>query len=591
MMYKISSRAIIRSNKYSKTLFIAILLLNISDIYASLVPFISDTFSNADMQAQQERANEPDPIQRIEKISGIYGAAIAKVIKKAMEEETNENTLIHDLHPYLLRHFNIKQGQESQNKDKSSETSPEERDAFMLIGENFDKFENNTNDYTQAIANIIALTKELYGTTLSTRIVILDTFEKYVQILLKENAIIQQIFRKKTIPNAAKQILSEELKNKTPVESRMIINTLINTIIDQADARPSPETFDKKGKEITQNVINWFADAQATNIDTISDIVQQKLKEHYSPDTLYILLTALKNFLNFAVTPASLPKATAWSPPPSCPWYDLKCSIPWDKIGDGLKDIFADRIGGALKTAFVDNVYEKGLKNFGDEVVKEFTVCLDVKVLKAKRLEKIALRETIFSGKLTNAMLDAAQETAIQPLIGARKAAQGTLDTAKAFLQKAGRPIATGTIGAAQTSATGFLSAGETVATGVLTGVDETVQTMLSTFDIQHIRYEGSLQELAKGSLGNVTCKATIVGKSFDFNFDLDVKGPIESLKNLTNKIKDVFVDEAKKAVNKLQEGAQKLHLSSRKDYNDMIMLTLTRQAKYTDGLINTNTV
>ncbi len=541
----------------------------------SLKTITQNIFNKADKQALQARddlaslKNDTSVFTAAiqEKMSAIYGPAIADVIRYAMENELDQNTTIDALHNNLLKRFNVKKTKKAVSDE-----------ALKLIGEQFTLFENNSNDYSKSISQILLKTKQIYNTDQDTREQILYAFEEYIRILIREHNAIQKVFRTKTIPNAVKQILTEELKNKNQVENRLIISLLINTIIDQAGAIP-PKEFDKNAKNITQDVINWFSEP---NMESISTVIQEKLSKEYEPQKLYVILTSLKHFLDFAIEPKKLPEATAWTPPArTCPWYDLSCSIPWSKIGDGLKDVFEDKVGGALKTAFVNNVYEKGLKKFGEEVKKEFTVCMDVKELKAKRYYKIALRETIFSSALTDFSVDFGKQASIQPLIGARKVAEGTLDTAKGFLDKVANPISTGTIGAAEKTGTGVLTAGETVATGVLTGVDETVQALLSTFDIKHMRYEGSLQELASGNLGHVVCTAVIVGKSVDFSFDLDIHGPIKSIEKLADKIKNAFVAELKKAIVKLQDTSRSLGLSFNEfKHEDMVHLTLWKHSK-----------
>ena len=531
---------------------------------SSISDIVEKTFNTANEKAKEIRKNSDDVLKNI---SDLYGSTIAEVIQYALKKEINEETVINTLHPKLLKHFNVKKI----NKNSSDE-------AFALVGKQFEAFENTANDYHKTIAQIINDTKSIYGANQDIREHILYAFEEYVRILIREYNTIQKIFRTKTIPNATKQILSEELKNKNQVECRLIISLLINTIIDQSGAAASAKIFQEKGKEITQKVINWFQNA---DMESISTTIQEKLKKDYPSDELYIILTALKNFLYFVIAPKQLPQATSWTPPtPSCSWYNLSCSIPWNKIGDSLKDIFQDQVGGALKTAFVDNVYEKGLKKIGEETVKEFTVCADARELRMKRYYKISIRETIFSEKLTDFSVGFGEQTSIQPLIGARKIAQGTLDAAKKILE-AGRKTATGAIGVARETATGILSAEETVVVGVLTVAEETVQAMMSAFDIQHIRYEGSLKELASGSLGNVTCKAIIAGKSLDFSFDLDIHGPLKSIERLADRIADKFMETAKKAVDKLQEGARSLHLSQAQlSYDDIIKLTIWNHTK-----------
>lgn len=267
-------------------------------------------------------------------------------------------------------------------------------------------------------------------------------------------------------------------------------------------------------------------------------------------------------------------------------WINAECSENKtyckckESISPGTDNIFT-KISRAAQSVIQKT--NDTFKNLGDDMNKGFSklgACMEVAALSAERAAKKAALETVLSRGLTETILNNAQEAAIQPLIGARKTAEGTLSTAQAFLEKVAHPIATGSIEAARQTASGTLTAGEVVSTGVLTGVDETVQAMLNTFDIQNIRYKGSLQEFASGNLGNVTCKGIIAKQSFNINFDLNVKDATKSVKNLANKIADTFKDLAKQGVNFLQKGARSLNLSQIHVQDDVIKLTMWHHIK-----------
>jgi hypothetical protein len=244
---------------------------------------------------------------------------------------------------------------------------------------------------------------------------------------------------------------------------------------------------------------------------------------------------------------------------------------------DGSKAGSYGDVGGFFKQ--VGNQMGDAFKSLGNDLNKGFTklgACTQVATLGTELAAKVAAQQTVLSGNLTDAIVQAAQESAIQPLIGARKAAEQVLELAKQFLEKAGKPIATGSIEAARQTASGALQAGETASIAVLTATDQATQALLEgilkTFNIEQLRYEGSLQKLASGNLGNVQCKATIAKQKIDFNFDLTIKDPIKSIDKLATAIADKIVDLAQKTA---QKAAGIFHTNITPLQDDVLKLTL----------------
>lgn len=215
----------------------------------------------------------------------------------------------------------------------------------------------------------------------------------------------------------------------------------------------------------------------------------------------------------------------------------------------------------------------KGFQTAGANIVKGFDAlgaCSELAALTTARAVQWAALQSVLSGQLTDGILATAQESAIQPMIAARKIAEQTLRAATGILD-ASKAVATGTLEAAKQTSRGVLLAGETVSVGVLIAADEVMKAALETFDIQHMRYEGSLQELAKGNLGNVRCTAIIVKQNVNFIFDLNIKDPLNSIKNLANIIADSVTSIAKQMGKGLAgTKAHNMHM-----HDDLIKLTL----------------
>lgn len=259
-----------------------------------------------------------------------------------------------------------------------------------------------------------------------------------------------------------------------------------------------------------------------------------------------------------------------------CSWDDAKCNF--QTVGSFFKNT-GNKIGDAFKT------FGNDLKNGFNKVDS----CTQVATLGTQLAAKMAAKETILSGNLTDAILDGAQSSAIAPLIAAREGAQQVLEAAKKILD-ASNKAATASIDAANQAADATLKGGQSASIAVLTAADKTanaiVDNLLKNFNIQQVRYEGSLQKLASGNLGNVQCIAFLAGRNFDFNFNLSIKEPINGIEILSKKIADKFVILAKqiasKTVDIAHQAAGILHVQTKKlhDQEDLIKLTVWHYSK-----------
>lgn len=338
---------------------------------ASVAPsnFVNELFKEASNQvgiATKQIANKTD---RINKICLIYGTVIAQVVQKAMLENANKDELINALHTQMLPHFNVQ-------ANATSASPTQQDDGEKVVGESFDQYAGIPGGYALAFAGILTKIKTIYGSKDSfdtfIRAVIFQATQDYIRILLNEQAAINKAFDGKPLNDAINAVLTQELKGKTAVESRMIVNLLFDKLIEKTGAAFSQTTSNDKGKALTQQTIDAFSAAKATTIDTMIPVIENIAQSQGAKDQLFIQLAAARRVLLQAVTPAPipLPQAQDWQPPKSCKWYDLSCSIPWNKVGEGLKGVFQDKVGSGLKTAFVDNVYEKGLKPIGEGIEK-----------------------------------------------------------------------------------------------------------------------------------------------------------------------------------------------------------------------------
>jgi len=95
----------------------------------------------------------------------------------------------------------------------------------------------------------------------------------------------------------------------------------------------------------------------------------------------------------------------------------------------------------------------------------------------------------------------------------------------------------------------GVLTGAGELTKGVLTAVEEVIKRILEAFDIEKLRYEGQLSDMEHGKFGNVQCTVKILGETENFNFDLDVHDPINSIKSIVSEIVSKCTDVIKKNV------------------------------------------
>jgi hypothetical protein len=332
----------------------------------------AQVFKTADAQAEDIRAKEKDPFALKQKIANTYGYAIAQIIERATADPAHKDQLLALLDPRLQQHLNVKTTVQA--------TPAQQEQVQTLLAESFEKFSSIPGSYGSVLADIINLAKNQYGANATIRAIILDTLKSYIRTLVNEHMAIDTIFNQKSITDAINQVLTQELKDKTPVQSRMMVNILMDKLIQKTGAKISQAAAQNEGKTTTEEVVSWFKNYNngngATSMPDMSALIQKIVTDNYPAEKLFLILTTVRNLLTFAVTPTpiQLPQATQWLPPAKgCKWYDVSCSIPWNAIGDGLKtafskDVWENKVGGGLKVAFVDNVYEKGLKKIGEGI-------------------------------------------------------------------------------------------------------------------------------------------------------------------------------------------------------------------------------
>lgn len=138
-----------------------------------------------------------------------------------------------------------------------------------------------------------------------------------------------------------------------------------------------------------------------------------------------------------------------------------------------------------------------------------------------------------------------AQATAVSALATFKDIAKGTLSAVNSITQTTSSSVST-VLGGVNQISQGTLIVAKKGTDGILSAVDQATQTILSTFDINQLKYHGDLQSFATGKLGNVTCSAHIFGQQIDFSFTLDVH-------NATNSIGKVVNDIVEKMKNKIK--------------------------------------
>lgn len=151
------------------------------------------------------------------------------------------------------------------------------------------------------------------------------------------------------------------------------------------------------------------------------------------------------------------------------------------------------------------------------------------------------------------------------------EAAIFSLKLAEGFLEKVGKPVATTGALAVRESGKGILVAGREISTEVLSSSEDMAEFLLTAIDIQKLHWDGNLQDMADGKMGNFQVTATIFKKDFSFNLDLDIHKGVDFVKNIAQKI----VDKLKEMIDKMEYIVTSHNDFIKKD--DMIKMALRR--------------
>lgn len=165
-------------------------------------------------------------------------------------------------------------------------------------------------------------------------------------------------------------------------------------------------------------------------------------------------------------------------------------------------------------------------------------------------------------------VLTAAKELAQVTLQGAQETAKLGTQAANGFLQGV-EQTADGILQFSDDAAKGVLEAAKQTGVGVLQGTTWVVNNTLGQFDINKIHYDGNLQDLSKGVLGNVLVEAQVV-KPISFHMNLDPKNVANSVASIAtdifNTLKHTLIDpltpqltHVKENESQLQKNVQKL--------------------------------
>ncbi|MDR3550357.1 MAG: hypothetical protein P4L31_03020 [Candidatus Babeliales bacterium] len=130
----------------------------------------------------------------------------------------------------------------------------------------------------------------------------------------------------------------------------------------------------------------------------------------------------------------------------------------------------------------------------------------------------------------------------------AQECAWLTADSSELAATISAKVTADGVLEAAKQTSAGVLTGAGAATKGILTAVDQVVNQLMNTFNVKHIKYQGNLQSMATGNLGNVECSAVILNQKVNFKFDLNVHQPAQGIADIVNKLVDACTKEIKKA-------------------------------------------
>lgn len=193
-------------------------------------------------------------------------------------------------------------------------------------------------------------------------------------------------------------------------------------------------------------------------------------------------------------------------------WYTPICSDFFSDAWDGVKSTAED----------IGHGFEDAGKWIGDRFH-------DTKPTRAiDYAARLAAFETALH--VATAVLDAAKFIADQTLEGAYQTANGSLKIAEHFLDDVVQNLATGTLRGPKLASQGILEGAKHASVGVLEGGRWLTNQSLGQIDITCIHYDGNVQDLIRGNLGNVEIRGKILVPFKPVKFDLDISNPIASV-------------------------------------------------------------
>ena len=202
-------------------------------------------------------------------------------------------------------------------------------------------------------------------------------------------------------------------------------------------------------------------------------------------------------------------------------------------IGDKVKALGQDFYNKAIKPA-ADAIYNKALlpiEHVAEDVADHIKECGYL----AQDSADLAAQET--AKGVADAALIVAQQAADKTLAATKGTTQGVMVGTKGILE-----------GVNQTTQ-GVLIGVEATTNGILTGVEQAIDQVLNSFNINKLRYHGTLQDLAKGVLGNINVSGKVLRQPINLTLDLDVHHPEESIKSIVGAIVNIMKDEVQKMI------------------------------------------
>ncbi len=508
-------------------LFLVMSIFFIHAGYASNpATFIDATFIKAGIIAKEKKARGENPYEA-------YADATATIATKAASlAKEQRNQMLTLLCASLKKIFQI--------PATTQPTTAKNDGADREVGKPFAEY---MPDYATAVTTIITSTLFKFRSNKLLQGSIIDALCHYLKELFDLQESVTALFTAApSLPagyaQVAYTIITTKLQAEPPLRRGLIINALCNELLQKVHASSSA-TADTDEDTVNEQINALFKDAKTSeDYASVTKTIVSNLDKS-TPYERFLMINRLRTILLWYITPPEA-KVGQWQPGETaqkkaiCEWYEVDC---W--VGE-LHDITTQAVWKPF-----GELVEKGARKVGKTITDAGSWISDrFKDTQVTRAIDYGIRKGALESALALAtgVLKTAQETAKGTLLASKAVAEKAMSASQELLDGVNSASKIVLQGSADI-ASGALEGVKQGSLAVLEGGSIVTKGILELFDIEEIKYKGTLAALKSGSLGNVSIQAAVFKKKFDLKVTLDIKKGYNAVTDALNKAVQPVID------------------------------------------------